>query len=69
MKVKTNHVPEDCDYLTNSKEYEVIEYEVVGDGHKFATIKDDDGDVDFIVINVCPHLNGRDWEIIGEEDD
>lgn len=61
MKIKTNNVPADCDYLTNGKEYEVIDH------NKFrVAIKCDDGDIIDLLLEKCRHLNGESWEIVSE---
>jgi hypothetical protein len=68
MKVKTNHVPEDCDYLTNGKIYTVLLDPRYTNG-KAGHCTDDLGEIIFINISCSNHLNGKPWEIIGEEDD
>ena len=63
MKIKTQHVPPECDYLTNGKEYEVIEHLP---GGPFKTIKDDNGAVIHIYLECSSHLNNKPWEVIDD---
>ncbi|MES0444939.1 MAG: hypothetical protein ABUJ92_00200 [Desulfobacterales bacterium] len=64
MKIKTQHVPPECGYLTNGKEYEVF-------GNQFfracPIIIDDLGEARAANIKASAHLNGKAWEVI--EDD
>lgn len=61
MKIKTNNVPQDCDYLTNGKEYEFTSKHNANDG---GTIIDDDGEIRIIFIPCSSHLDGASWEIV-----
>lgn len=65
MKVRANHFI-DCDYLTQGKEYKVLEY----DDYNMASIVDDEGCTITILIphneklfSQCAHIGGE-WEII-----
>ncbi|MGB2063546.1 MAG: hypothetical protein ACPHUL_00225 [Marinomonas gallaica] len=51
MKIKTDYVPADCDYLTAGKEYPV----------ECMDIYDDNGDLNVI------HLNYSSWTIVQDE--
>lgn len=55
MKVKTDYVPPECNYLTAGKEYEVI---------SGGEIIDDNGQRQYIHIPDSSHLNYRPWTII-----
>lgn len=59
MKIKTNHVPDDCDYLTNNKIYDAVLLQ-----HGWIGIDSDDGLPLSIDINECEILNGEAWEIV-----
>lgn len=68
MKVFTNNVPSDCDYLTNGKHYEFKpdSPELIG-----GDIVDDSGDEIYILtVNSewkCSHLNDKAaWEFVNE---
>ena len=61
MKVKTDYVPEEVDYLTAGKVYDVYYFS----GQVGEIYGDDDGYVD-ISIEGCAHLNGKDWTIVEE---
>lgn len=61
MKIKTQHVPEDCDYLTNGKEYKVINCY-----SDFAIIMNDKVRQQYVWLSGCPHLKGKAWEIIDD---
>lgn len=67
MKVKTQHVPEDCDYLTNDKEYEAFDGWERIFSRDLVRIVNNNGME--IVINLygCEHLDGQPWEVIPEE--
>lgn len=58
-----DEVPEDCDYLTAGKEYE-IKIGCVGD----YLIKSDDGELLGIEVNDCYFLNGKSWRIVEREE-
>lgn len=68
MKVFTNNVPSDCNYLTNGKRYEFkpdYDYDTGG------VITNDDGNEIYIItVNSefkCSHLNDKAaWEFINE---
>ena len=64
MKIKTQHVPLECDCLTNGKEYEVTKYNSI---NFTGYIADDDGDTLFVVFDGCAHLNGKAWEVIQDD--
>ena len=66
MKITTQHVPDDCDYLTPGKEYEVIleSYRL----NKHFKIIDDDGDEIFIIIGKSDRLDGKSWEVIKDKE-
>lgn len=66
MKVKTNHVPLGCDYLTEGKEYKLLNFDIE---KETGSIINDKGMDTFIYIPRSSHLNGNSWEIIGEEDE
>ncbi len=61
MKIKTNYVPEDCDYLTVGKVYEAkliksdLYYVVADDGEGCSVSTSDVG---------CAHLDLYCWEIV-----
>lgn len=56
MKVYTDYVPEDCDFLTAGKRYDFFSF--IGSGH----IIDDDGVMICIRLESCAHLNNRPWK-------
>jgi len=63
-------VPMDCecgDYLTKGKIYDV--FPVPGGGVRVRGIIDDEGEVTYILINGCPHLRGKAWEIVDETEE
>ncbi len=60
--VKTDYVPDDCDYLTAGKEYE---FELEGDDAGY--IQDDDGCVTTIHLKTCAYLKGNPWILIEKE--
>ena len=65
MKVKTDYVPENCDYLTVGKHYEVTNaYQ--GTISIGGNIISDDGDTIYIVVDECCHLNDNAWTIVEE---
>jgi len=66
MKVKTEHVPKGCDYLTAGKVYEA---EVVGEELRGVIVRmiDDRGGAMIINVNKSIHLGGGDWTVIDEE--
>ncbi len=66
MKVKTQHVPEDCDYLTNGKEYQVIRH--IEGAEDFKIIVTDHNEDAIIILSGCSHLDGHPWEVIPEEE-
>lgn len=59
MKVRTNFVPEDIDYLTVGKIYDV-------EGFYDNKLMDDVGDWIIIRVKGCAHLNDQPWEIVEE---
>ena len=61
MKIKTNNVPNDCDYLTNGKEYEFTHMPDCKNG---GIIIADDGGECTVYIPRSGHLNGASWEIV-----
>jgi hypothetical protein len=61
MKVKTDYVPAEVDYLTVGKVYDVNDF----DGHG-GDIHVDDGTEAYILIEGCAHLNIKDWTIVEE---
>lgn len=66
MKVFTNSVPGNCDYLTNGKHYE---FESESAEFKYGHIVDDVGDRIYIVteksIFMCSHLHDiASWEFV-----
>lgn len=63
MKIKTNNVPADCDYLTNGKEYELIRAGSTS-SYDCGFIMTDCGTKIATVINNSAHLNGASWEIV-----
>lgn len=64
MKVKTQHVPEDCDYLTNGKEYEAFDGWENAFNRDLFNIKDDNGEEAIINLYGCGHLDGKAWEVV-----
>lgn len=68
MKVFTNNVPTNCNYLTNGKHYE---FEPELPECKYGHIIDDDGDRIYVIteksVLMCSHLNDRaSWEFVNE---
>ena len=63
MKIKTNYVPEGCNYLTVGKEYGAIDM-----GHNFYSIINDQGNNLILHLEDSVHLDGHDWEIVPDED-
>lgn len=59
MKVKTDYVPEEIDYLTVGKVYEARDQ-----SSNINYIVDDYGDRILIAIRRCPHLCGKNWVIV-----
>lgn len=61
MKVRYNgKMPEDVDYLTSGKWYEV---EDLDDDGNFASIIDDDGEKILTCMPSCAHLDDKPWEL------
>ena len=56
--VKTDYVPDDCDYLSVGKEYSATHYR-----DRLYTLTDDQCDVILICINRCSHLNWKPWTV------
>jgi hypothetical protein len=66
LYVRTNYVPEDCDYLTAGKLYEVTNISCNGE---LANIVCDNGITSIIVLgDRCTHI-GKAWEQITLEDE
>lgn len=65
MKVRTDFVPVNCDYLTAGKEYEAKS----GFGFEEGVfiINDDEGDSIQIIILCCNHIQGRHWQVVEEK--
>lgn len=64
MKVKTDFVPSEVDYIVAGKVYEV---EVVEDGISFhidCEYPDGEEVKPFCLFRGCAHLDGNDWEIV-----
>ncbi|AGG57971.1 hypothetical protein VPBG_00199 [Vibrio phage helene 12B3] len=63
MKIKTNYVPEDCDYLTVGKVYEAEK-----DFDTLYVFTTDNGIECLVEISDmgCSHLDGCCWEIVEE---
>ena len=69
MKVTTQHVPDNCDYLTNGVEYEFYPNpgsvlgggEIRGENHKAYYILTD-------FDHGCAHLSGKAWEVIKDKE-
>lgn len=59
-----DEVPEDVDYLTAGKEYEVTDQGDLG-----FYIVCDDGESAYALFVGCPHLNGGNWRIIEREEE
>lgn len=59
MKIWTEHIPDDCNYLTPFKMYEVEE---LMDGD-MAIITDDKKGILFTRLTNTAHLNGGSWHI------
>jgi hypothetical protein len=57
MKIKTNYVPDDVDYITAGKVYECTKILP-------KRIKDDHGNTAFVWLSKCAHLDGKNWEIV-----
>lgn len=57
--VKTDYVPEDCDYLTVDKEYQIYDCDDV-----YGCIIDDEGDEINICIGDSCHIDGSAWTVI-----
>ena len=69
MKVTTQHVPDDCDYLTNGKVYEAGKFK----NHKYLySIRCDNHHFSIILVGAkhfgCDHLNGKSWEVIKDKE-
>lgn len=60
--VKTDYIPNDCDYLTVGKEYELMEINM--EGWSKHEIIADDGDACTICPECCAHLDDRPWILI-----
>ncbi len=68
MKVFTNNVPDNCDYLTNGKHYE---FRRNASGSVGGSITNDSGNSIYVITQNaeynCAHLNGKAaWEIVHE---
>lgn len=66
LYVRTDYVPEDCDYLTVGKLYEVTDLSHAGDS---GNILCDDNEEHFILLeDKCTHI-GKEWEQVTLEDE
>ena len=65
MKVKTNFVPDDCDYLTVGKEYTVNQ--VLYD-EDVVSFRDDNGGYVEARLSGSGHLNGKSWDVIKDKE-
>lgn len=63
MKVKTEYVPDGCDYLTAGKEYTAKYYHYSADPN-LLLIFDDDGEEIAVRVSGCAFLDGHPWTII-----
>lgn len=61
--VKTDYVPEYCDYLTVGKEYEVLEAYEDSEGECFE-FYDDNKELRLSVFEKTFHLNENNWTVI-----
>ena len=62
MRIKTDYVPDDCDYLTAGKVYEARDYT-----RKNFGITCDNGMTIFLNPDESETLNGRAWQIVEDE--
>jgi len=62
MKVKTDFVPEDCDYIAVGKVYETIVRVIEG----VYSITDDDGETICIRLEGCAYIGNNPWTIVEE---
>lgn len=59
LYVRTDYVPEGCDYLTVGKLYEVTDLSHAGDSGN--TLCDDDAEIFILLGDKCAHI-GKEWE-------
>ncbi len=62
MKIKTDYVPEDVDYLTAGKEYEAEQL-----SEWLVSITDDSGEIIGVFLRGSSHTDEHPWTIIQDE--
>lgn len=67
MKVKTDYLGNNVDYITPGKVYDAFFVDSDEDGVRSFYITIDSGyDKAFCLLKGCAHLGGRNWIIVGE---